>query len=337
MSQKLFRLILKLFLVLGTPMFLFSSMALNFFPEHFTIGIYGLLDTQRDYAQNDNTFNRVLIIGDSIAQSAYLPELLSRDTYNMGIGNETPIDGYYRLCEYLENHPKPDYILCSYNPIELITQDAFWSTTMYERGITLKQALAIVNDAKDFSADSGILRDNMPLQVLAYQYGFHVDSVKMILKGMIKNTTKETCYENYCNQREWITAHRGHWKHYMSGGSGSDINATVSRTFAASEMGDCYMRKIIDLCETEGIALIIETVPINSSSFKTMDPGFRDDYAAYWDTLCHDYPDLTVNSEIGFYDDSFFCDALHFNMAGTEKFSNYIREKYDYIFEEAEL
>ena len=336
MPQKLVKIILKLLIVLGTPVFLFSSIALNFFPEHFTIGIYGLLDTQRNYLQNDHTSNRVLIIGDSIAQSAYLPEILSDDTYNLGIGNETPVDGYYRLTEYLENHPKPDYILCSYNPIELVKQDAFWTTTMYERGITFEQAKAIVQDARHFNADSGIIRDHMLLQAWAYQYGFHIDSAKMVLKGIAKNATDETCYENYRNQCEWVTAHKGHWKHYMSGGSGTDINGNVANPFAVTEMGDCYMRKIIDLCQENDITIIMETVPINHSSFAAMIPEYRNGYESYCRTLAQDYPDLIINGQIAYYDDACFCDSLHFNADGTEKFSYAIREKYSYIFEEDE-
>lgn len=335
MANRPLKLLLKLLLVLGTPLFVASSIALNAFPEHFTIGIYGLLDAQRDYAQNDHTYNRVLVIGDSIAQSAYFPEILSEDTYNMGIGNETPVDGYYRLLKYLENHPKPEYMICSYNPSELITQNAFWETTMYERGITLEQARAIIRDAPNYKEDSDILRENMLLQVLAYQCGFHVDSVKMVIKGIIKNMSNESCYENYCNQYEWVTAHRGHWKHYMSGGSGSDLNRTVSRSFTVTEMGDCYMRKIIDLCIAEGITLIYETVPINRSSYERINPEYRRGYESYCAALARDYPELTINSQIEYYDDSYFCDALHFNMNGTKRFSNYIREKYSYIFEGA--
>ena len=333
--EKFFKLATKLFLVLCAPLFLCSSILLNFFAEYFTIGIYGVLDTQRNFAENDCSYNRVLIIGDSIAQSAYFPCDLSADTYNLGIGNATPVDGYYRLCEYLENHPRPEFIFCSYSPSELIQQNGFWSTTMYERGITLKQALAIVTDAKNFSPDSGILRDNMQLQVLAYQYGFHIDSVKLVLNGILKNATQETCYENYCNQREWVSANRGHWKHYMAGGSGSDVYGVVSGVFTVSQMGDCYMRKIIDLCSAQGIDLIIEIVPINESSYKTVSPEFKESYELYWGNLSSNYPDITISSEMKFYEDSFFCDSLHFNMEGTKRFSNYIREKYSYIFEEA--
>lgn len=330
---------IKLFLVIGGWFYILSPIVIRFFPEHFiTIGIYGLLDTQREYAMDDHTDNRILIIGDSLAQVSYLPSALSSDTYNYGIGNESLIDGYYRLLEYLENHEKPEYIFCSYNPTEFGKQNSFWDTAMYQHGLSADVIKKVIQDIEKYDLDSGLERKNMCLQAMAYYYGFHPNSVILCLKGIYKDIfMDESCYERYITQREWVTEHKGHWKHYMEGGAGDDINGVASsqvEKFKVTDVADRYLRKILDLCVKEGIQVFIETIPFNRSSYLKMNSAYQSSYEEYWDMIRTDYSEggVTVNSHITYYDDRYFADSIHFNLDGTNKFSKYIRKKYSDIF-----
>ena len=51
--------------------------------------------------QEDTRYYSTLILGDSSANAAYLPELLSEGTINLALGGTTPLENYYVLENWL--------------------------------------------------------------------------------------------------------------------------------------------------------------------------------------------------------------------------------------------
>ena len=49
----------------------------------------------------------VLILGDSAANAAYMPEALSGTTLNLALGGTTPVENYYTLQDWLAHNPAP--------------------------------------------------------------------------------------------------------------------------------------------------------------------------------------------------------------------------------------
>ena len=317
---------------------IFSMIATNYYPAYFLGAGYGKWCAQNDYAARDYSYNRVLIIGDSLAQVSYMPSELSPDTYNYGVGNENPVDGYYRLVWYLANHPKPEYIICSYNPEEFSTQGGIWQTTIGLHTLPYSLSKMIIDDARNYSSDSGLLIDNATVQLWAYYFGIHPDSIRRVFRGMMYNLFSGSCYENYVEIYNWIAEHNGHFGHKTDGDPPDSVHKTISpkgyEQFVVTDIADAYMRKIIELCIDSDIKLIVETVPYNKSTYDVLEPLFFSSYRGYWEQLQSEYPELVVNSDITYYDSYLFGDTVHFNPEGTCKFSKFIRNKYAYIFEE---
>ena len=204
--------------------------------------------------------------------------------------------------------------------------------------MSLDMASEIISDAKNYDADAGIYRKDWRTQLLMDHFGLSPAVITLTGKGLIHNLFDGNCYDSNQETYDWIVTHNGHWKHYMAGGSGSDVHKAIANknctSFPVTEMADAYMKKTAALCEKLGIQLIYETIPFNKSTYVRTDPRFFTSYSAYWDQFQEEFPDVIVNSEVACYDDKYFGDEFHFNSEGTEKYTQYIREKYDYIFDE---
>ena len=93
-----------------------------------------------DFTQTEQTkYYSTLIIGDSTANSAYLPEVLSDDTVNLALAGSSPVDGYYTLENYLKNNKAPKDIFVSYMDYHL-DDDAFtWDVSNFIHKYTYEQ------------------------------------------------------------------------------------------------------------------------------------------------------------------------------------------------------
>lgn len=115
------------------------------------------------------------------------------------------------------------------------------------------------------------------------------------------------------------------------------INEIVEYTsFTADRLIDHYFRKIIDLCQEHGIRLVVQSAPVTESTYVNMDERLIRQYDAYMEQIRSDYPNIVVDAEPFCYRDDLFADASHLNEEGASAFSNEMREKYAYIFEETE-
>ena len=85
----------------------------------------------RDQArQGSETYYETIILGDSVANSAFLPEVLSDGTINMALGGMTPVESYYVLEEWMDSHPAPKACYIAYQDIHLQQDECFWPRFM---------------------------------------------------------------------------------------------------------------------------------------------------------------------------------------------------------------
>ena len=65
----------------------------------------------------------VVILGDSMAATSFMPELLSDSTANLALSGSSPIEGYYTLKDYLANNDAPTDVFVSYMDYHLAHND----------------------------------------------------------------------------------------------------------------------------------------------------------------------------------------------------------------------
>ena len=89
------------------------------------------------------------------------------------------------------------------------------------------------------------------------------------------------------------------------------------------------MNKCIQLCEDNGIQVIIEQHPINMSTYANMQEGFKEEYIDYMKNLQKKYPNIIVNTDFGLVSEDWLGDFSHVNENGATQFTNMIIEKYN--------
>ena len=303
--------------------------AMSKFPMRFFDGEYAMYQQQKDYIYNNDDYNRILITGDSKAKAAYLPALLSDDTYNLSLGGLTPLENYYYLKEYLENHNIPKTVFISFNPYHYMEFDCFWTRSVYFHRLSETDISDTYNTALMYEGSNAIIKDINEFDKEASEYKYY--SVKKYGKVFIKSFLKSRYKKNsdiYNNMYET----KGQVYFGILEYCDRCSQEAGVKNFEALDIIDCYLHKTIDLCLEYGVNVIVEIIPMNQASYESCYESYLTDYSNYMKGLQAEYPQITVNTDLYYYDNEYFGDAAHFNSKGAEKYSKYIKEKYPEVF-----
>ena len=327
MQNKLSKFSLKLALFL-MPIIAFCvavPIAMSQFPMHFFDGEYAMYQQQKDYIYNNNDYNRVLITGDSKAKVAFLPSLLSDETYNLSLGGITPLENYY-LKEYLENRQVPETVFIAFNPFHYMVFDCFWTRSVYFHRLSENDLNDIFETSLPYDDTDEILTD-FDKKVLEYKYY----SVKNYGKAFVKSFFEDRYKKNSDMYNDMYETKGQVYFGTLEYCDGYSQEAKV-KNFEVLDIIDCYFHKTIDMCLDYGINVIIETIPMNKATYDVCTKNYLSDYSNYMKNLQSEYPQIIVNTDLYYWDNEYFGDAAHFNSKGTEKYSKYIKEKYSGVF-----
>ncbi|SOC04055.1 hypothetical protein SAMN02910411_2001 [Pseudobutyrivibrio ruminis DSM 9787] len=271
-----------------------------------------------------------LVIGDSTANSAYLPEVLSDDTVNLALAGSSPVDGYYTLENYLNNNKAPKDIFVSYMDYHLDDDSFTWNVSNYIHKFTLEQNEEIYKAIEKYSdlSVAALTTDNdYETEVKKYLYyspQIYSYSVFQAIDGK-RYKSNTAAYEDvnirlgrYCQ----ITNNQYEPEGIMG-----------YSTFNVSPLQEYYYKRILNLCEKKHIAVHMVKLPLST------DAGFIDDYETevtdYYDELLEDYDDADFYWFHTTYEHEFFSDAYHMNNHGSFRFSRELLEQYPDVFEDS--
>lgn len=309
------------------PFFILLPLYCANFQDYYMDDEYAMYHAQRDYLLDNEDRNQVIILGDSRTKAGFMPEYLSDSTVNLALGGASPIEGYYSLKEYLANHEKPETLLLAYAPMHYMDVDTLWTRTIYFHNITREDAKDLFETAASFQDTQKILIEDYKLEFLEYQL-YMPNKYATALKnaGFFFRHDKTT--QKY---REMVES-KGHSFYGLAEFSdGINGEAKVS-DFASSDIITYYLEQIFTLCEKEGIEVIVETAPMNETSYAILTDSFKEHYRAYMAALQNSYPGVEFYGDFYCYTNDNFGDADHLNQKGTKAFCKSIREKYPEVF-----
>lgn len=284
---------------------------------------------ERTMARNAQNY-QTLIIGDSTAKAGMIPDDLGDDVINLSMGGATPIEIYYAMEHYLDSHETPDQVFIMFTPYHYSFLDNFWQRTMYFNYLTTKETIELFQTAK-LNDEEAILAPSYQTDALAYRLRLPNKYLPAMINSRLigRSQSNHELYAQLIDSRGhsyFGTADGCSDRNYESNYSALNLSPTV----------DIYMRRLLDLCTEKKIRVIVEQAPMNTTSYEHLDPVYKQEYSDYMELLESDYPMITINTQIEYYEDAYYGDASHLNERGAHKFSGEMCEKYRDVFRRGE-
>lgn len=269
----------------------------------------------------------VLILGDSTTNSAYQPEYLSERVLNLALGGTSPPEMYYPLCDYLRLNPPPKVCYIFFQDMHMHGASTLFKRTFYSHMLTWKQEFVILQQAEKYQEKS-IFTPMMYRDWLSYRLRLPNVYLPSLLDSRFykRRKTNEDALRNYMK-------HRGSSISFGTRET-QDREHVEFATYAPPQFFDDYFRKILQLCEKNGIKVRIVMTPLIPSAQRT--PEYQTEMHTYYERLKADYPSLDFVDRMEGFIWRHFCDTSHhLNIHGALKFTKAIKRRYPEDFSDA--
>lgn len=274
----------------------------------------------------EKTYDTV-ILGDSVANAAYIPEILSDTTINLALGGTTPIENYYILKDWLANNQVPNVCYISFMDHHFLEEDCFWQRTMYSHRFKMGQIMGILEKAVQYKEDS-IIQNDFVMDLISYELRLPNKYITSLMNAGFNQR-----YEGNAAELQLTDLHGGRYiGRSVYGGEMPD--GIVFSDFRVEPIFDEYYRKIIQLCMEKQIQIHIVKLPLPEGEEFTEE--YVRDFEGYYESLKNSFPGITVDW-FPAYDKDGFCDASHMNTHGALRFSKEIKALYSEDFGDAAL
>ena len=288
-------------------------------------GEYPFWKQQKDYTHTPGNTSQILFLGDSAFKAAVIPNLINDSAYNLSLGGAGPIEMYYSLKNYLDNHPKPQRVFISFAPMHFIYLERYRDRTLYFHFLSPQEQ--IESQLNIFSLDNVALLDrlSMSLDNLQYMIKFPTKYFQTIKNSKLKRGHINE--ENY--QR--VASERGHmfFGRNPKWFNKYEIHEQLKVDFKLLQVENFYLRQLLQLCFDRNIPVNMVQTPINQITYA--EASKHDYFPPYQEYLRRLSQELSVNIEndLVLYDISLFGDELHLNEKGAEIYSNALKSKYN--------
>ena len=327
--MKAFQKVIIKMAVLIMPFFTILPISIWLFPMHFMDVEYARYLQNKDWGNEHEGYYRILIMGDSEAKSAWLPEELSEDTYNFSLEGATAVDEYYCLKDYLKNNDAPEYLIYSQSAGQFTRATYFWPRMIYFHRMEENNFYDLL-DTLDNYEDTRIYGEkDMKQEFILYKYYFPVKYSVSFLRFILGVNRYEENVKNY----QLAIENRGQMQIGNADRYDEANEYAEWESFEPNEILDSYFRKLIELCEEYKITFVFQTVPYNKTTYTALQNGFVTDYSEWLQSVQNEHPGAMIDHELSYYDNSYFGDAYHLNNRGTILFSREMRKKYSEIFD----
>lgn len=307
------------------------------FPMNYMDGEYSYYNQARDYRMGKTDLEPadVIILGDSRAKSAFIPEKfdqegVSDNCMSLAQGGSTSVEAYYALKEYLEHNPIPQKVILSECSYHFTSFDGFWTRTVYFDAISFSDVKEVIDTAwkngetESLKAAGG---DGL-ITLLEYKIKSPTKYMAPVINSIGQNRREinEKAYKEMEESKGFKT-----FVSWWPNSTESDMEELV-----ILKTLDQYYRKIIDLCVENNIEIYSANMPLISTTYEECEK-IRRPFSEYYQKLKTDYPeknypDVHIETEFPNYGEQYFDDADHLNRKGAEKYTewfikNYLKEE----------
>lgn len=267
---------------------------------------------------------KTVIIGDSVANAAYMPEVLSDATVNLALGGITPMESYFVMKEFLDNNKAPEDVFISFMDFHLVESDCFWTRTLFSHRFKVSENWEMIRKAKKYGEPT-IATNTCYVDFIGYEFYLPSKYITSLSKASFNQRL-----EKNSSSYDTVNIHRGR---YIGRGTGEGGKDTVEyNDYVFSPLFEHYYRKLIELCLENNINVHIVKLPLPETASFT--ENYVSQFNTYYEQLKSDYPSIIVDWMDEGYDTTYFRDKQHMNIHGALKFSLALKQLYPEAFDE---
>lgn len=269
--------------------------------------------TQKQDSQYD-----VVILGDSCANAAYIPELMSDKTINLSLGGTTPMENYYTMKEFLSNNEAPRAVYISFADQHLYGDECFFTRIMYNHRYSISDCYEMLMTAKEYN-DAYVYKDNAIKDFIEYEL--------YLPNKYITSLSKAKFFTRYADNKKSYDGIETHQGRYIKRCNDEWFDEeVVYENFTVSPLLDYYYKELIRLCITNDIKVHLVKLPLPNANI--FSENYNNQWNEYYNNLKIEFPSITVD-RWDTYNSWNFADGQHMNTHGSMKFSTEIKGKYN--------
>lgn len=312
--------LVKNLILLGIPLYILMFYAYTC-PMKFMPVEYTMWREEKDYVKTGQSVDTI-ILGDSRAKSSIMPkELGDESVYNIAIGGCGPVEMYYALDNYLENHDAPKRAIIIFAPYHFCDIDNF-GQTQNSNYLTTGQLMEIYSKALSFE-ETDRLGEHFFTDVLGYKMRLPNKYLASIYNARVNKREAENM-----DKYNSVRGDGGYTEFGSEDGNDSLNYETHHEYFDYSQLVLYYYDRLLERAEAAGIEVIVEQAPINVASSEVIKEEFVTGYVQMLTDMENKHRGITVIKDIPVYENKYFGDNNHMNKKGAYVFTEEIKEKY---------
>jgi hypothetical protein len=271
----------------------------------------------------------VVVLGDSRAAADILPERMPFRMTNLAVGGGEAIEAYAALTRILRCSGRPRLVVVSLDPGHFVRPDLFWERSVrygFMAVADIATLRVMSRDTDDWSVYGARNAEGLPTLLRDWLYRIHFPPLYFASlahgRGLFRSDRNQ-------HTLAATLAARGHY--YFGTGAGSDSVAFDGHlpAFAPLPILDAYFNRLLSELDRRGIEIRFVAMPVNQATWNEVQPGVRDQFAAYLARYERRYPHFHVaGSLMPHWPDRFFGDMFcHLNPEGAERFSDELAQR----------
>ncbi|SHE94272.1 hypothetical protein [Schwartzia succinivorans] len=286
---------------------------------------YAEWQSKKEYVRQESDKKEILFLGDSRMLAAVDPTLMAKPGFNLALSGSNPVEMYFTLKNYMENHPKPLAVFVGFAPEHLAKLDAYKRRNFHFHYFTYDEAME--SQQQIFQSDGyskeqqnkELIDDWHYLLRLPTRYG------RVILKSKLRRG------KEYRKNYQEIMGKFGH-SQVISAKENNEQNwEAQQKHFRILNSNDFYLKKILRLCEEQLIPAYILQFPVNPRSEHDIEAsGYSDAYEEYMRSIMREFR-VSVELKAPVYPADCFRDPSHLNVYGTEIYTKDLINRYDIL------
>lgn len=244
------------------------------------------------------------------------------NSYSFASGGASSIEMYYIIKKHLKNYSKPKKIFLSISPRFLSEIFAFYPYFIRNKLISFSEMQEICSNLE--SSDKTLGKAPMR-KFLLNKFNYLI-----YYQNDVKENNVFGAYDTNQKMIDEMIKRRGGRFHPNLKKISSEFNEeTKYKHFKPSKIITTYLDKIFNLCKEKNIDIEFFFMPMNESSYNSLNLDFCKEYKSYMRNFQKKYPEFLISDSIYFYNDGFFGDASHLNKKGKEKFTKcFLKNKF---------